>query len=62
MCIGKTFAETAFMVVIPLVLKAFKGYSFVEKENYLDKPPNNIMQTERQKILVRLEPSPPELL
>ena len=45
------------MVVMPLVLKAFKGYSFVEKENYLDKPPNNIMQIERQKIMVRLEPS-----
>ena len=61
MCIGKTFAEFAFMVVMPLVLKAFKGYSFVEKEKYLDKPPNNIMQIERQKIMVRLEPSP-ELL
>jgi hypothetical protein len=46
------------MVVMPLVLKAFKGYSFVEKENYLDKPPNNIMQTERPIVMVRLEPSP----
>jgi hypothetical protein len=60
-CIGKTFAESAFMVVMPLVLKAFKGYYFLENETYLDKPPNNIMQIERQKIMVRLEPSP-ELL
>jgi cytochrome P450 len=41
-CIGKTFAEMTFKVIVPLVMKAFNKNGrmgeFVNKEHYTKKP------------------------
>ena len=41
-CIGKTFAETAFKVVMPIILKTFgnkngKFGEFVDESQYIEK-------------------------
>jgi cytochrome P450 len=33
-CVGKTFAENSFKVVMPLILKAFKRINFVNPAHY----------------------------
>ena len=43
-CVGKTFAENSFKVVMPLILKAFKRFEFENPELMRSKPINNIAQ------------------
>jgi hypothetical protein len=42
-CAGKTFAENSMKVVLPLFIKAFSGFDFVDKGLYASKPINNII-------------------
>ena len=42
-CAGKTFAENSMKIVLPLFIKAFSGFEFVDKELYTMKPINNII-------------------
>lgn len=53
-CAGKTFAENSMKVVLPLFIKAFSGFEFVDKELYIKKPVNNISQERRPDIFIRL--------
>jgi cytochrome P450 len=41
-CVGKTFAENSFKVVMPLIMKAFPRIEFVDPNHYKEKPLNNI--------------------
>ncbi len=54
-CIGKTFAENNFMVTLPLVLKAFKSFSFVDSANYSNKHPNNAFMRKRPVIEIIMD-------
>ena len=53
-CIGKTFAENSFKVVLPLILKAYKELEFVDPTHYKKKPLNNITMPFRPVIKIRL--------
>jgi cytochrome P450 len=57
-CVGKTFAETGFKVVMPIILKAFckdgKFGEFIEQGNYTQKPDLNALLSERPEILVKI--------
>ena len=53
-CVGKTFAENSFKVVLPLILKAYKDFEFVNPEHYHKKPINNISLLKRPEIKIRL--------
>jgi cytochrome P450 len=53
-CAGKTFAENSIKAVLPLLIKAFSGFEFVDKELYNFKPANNIGLEKRPEILIRL--------
>ena len=57
-CIGKTFAETAFKVVVPMLLKAFDNEGrfgeFMNNEHYSNKPENNGLMFERPEIKIRI--------
>jgi cytochrome P450 len=53
-CVGKTFAENSFKVVMPLILKAFKRINFVNPAHYQEKPLNNIAMIQRPEILLDL--------
>ena len=53
-CVGKTFADNSFKVIMPLILKAYKRFEFVDKTHYTDKPLNNITLQERPEILINL--------
>jgi len=53
-CVGKTFAENSFKVVMPMILKAFKRIEFVNKDHYNEKPLNNIALAKRPEILIDL--------
>ncbi len=53
-CVGKTFAENSFKVVMPLILKAFNRIEFVNPEHYKEKPLNNIALAQRPEILIDL--------
>jgi cytochrome P450 len=53
-CAGKTFAENSMKVVLPLIIKAFSGFEFVDKELYSEKPINNIIQEKRPDIFIKL--------
>ena len=56
-CIGKTFAETTFKVVLPLLYKAFNKNGqfgeFVDSKFYTFMPHNNPNQT-RPEIFIKL--------
>jgi len=58
-CIGKTFAETAFKVVLPLILKAFnndgKFGEFMDESHYKQKPELTSVIANRPKILVKIQ-------
>ncbi len=60
-CIGKTFAENAFMTVMPVLLKAFNQDGrigkFINPEHYKEKPSNNALLEVRPEILIRFYPS-----
>ncbi|TNV80087.1 hypothetical protein FGO68_gene16754 [Halteria grandinella] len=55
-CVGKTFAEIAFKIVMPLVMKAFNKDGrigeFVDKEHCTKKPHINGLQLKRSKIII----------
>ncbi|TNV80052.1 hypothetical protein FGO68_gene9962 [Halteria grandinella] len=55
-CVGKTFAEIAFKIVMPLVMKAFNKDGrigeFADKEHYTKKPHINGLQLKRSKIII----------
>ena len=53
-CVGKTFAENSFKVVLPLILKAFSDFEFVDPTHYKQKPLNNIILMKRPVIKIRL--------
>jgi cytochrome P450 len=57
-CVGKTFAETGFKVVMPIILKAFskdgKFGEFVEEANYYQKPELNALLSVRPEIFVKI--------
>jgi cytochrome P450 len=53
-CVGKTFAENSFKVVLPLILKAFSDFDFVDPAHYKHKPLNNIALVQRPVIKIRL--------
>ena len=53
-CIGKTFTENSFKVVLPLILKAFKDIEFVDSDHYKNKPNNNMALPHRPVIKIRL--------
>jgi len=53
-CVGKTFAENSFKVVMPLILKAFDRFEFVNPEHYKEKPVNNIALKKRPEVFVKL--------
>ena len=57
-CVGKTFAETVYKVIIPIFLKAYSNKqgvmgTFKDPTHYTNKPHNNIL-IERPKIFVKL--------
>jgi cytochrome P450 len=52
-CVGKTFAENSFKVVMPLILKAFPHFEFVNLEHYKLKPANNLSLDKRPEILIK---------
>ncbi len=53
-CAGKTFAENSMKVVLPLFMKAFTSFSFVDKDLYLIKPVNNIALEKRPDVFIKL--------
>ncbi len=53
-CAGKTFAENSMKVVLPLFVKAFSGFEFIDKEHYSYKPVNNIILEKRPDIYIKL--------
>lgn len=53
-CAGKTFAENSMKVVLPLFVKAFSGFEFIDKEQYSYKPVNNIILEKRPDIYIKL--------
>jgi cytochrome P450 len=53
-CLGKTFAENSFKVVLPLILKAYKDLEFVDPAHYKHKPLNNVTLPQRPVIKIRL--------
>lgn len=53
-CVGKTFAENSFKVVMPLILKAFKQFEFMDKTHYVDKPLNNRALQKRPEIFIKV--------
>jgi cytochrome P450 len=53
-CVGKTFAENTFKVVLPLILKAYSDFDFVDEAHYKVKPKNNISLSHRPVIKIRL--------
>ena len=53
-CAGKTFAENSMKVVLPLFVKAFTGFEFIDKELYSSKPINNIILEKRHDIYIKL--------
>jgi cytochrome P450 len=53
-CAGKTFAENSMKVVLPLFMKAFSGFKFLDKEHYSYKPVNNIILEKRPDIYIKL--------
>jgi cytochrome P450 len=53
-CLGKTFAENAFKVIVPLILKAYKDLEFVDLAHYKQKPPKNVTLVHRPVIKIRL--------
>ena len=53
-CVGKTFAENSFKVVLPLILKAYKDLQFVDPAHYQQKPPNNVTLPHRPVIKIKL--------
>lgn len=60
-CLGKTFAENAFLTVMPILLKAFnqdrKIGRFINPDHYIDKPSNNAILEVRPEIFIRFYPS-----
>ena len=63
-CLGKTFADTTFKAVLPLLLKAFNKNGrlgeFVEQAHYREKPQNNAVLLVRPEINIRLHKSSPQ--
>jgi cytochrome P450 / NADPH-cytochrome P450 reductase len=53
-CAGKTFAENSMKIILPLFIKAFSGFEFVDKELYTMKPINNIALEKRPDIFIKL--------
>ena len=53
-CLGKRFAESAFKVIVPLILKAYKDLEFVDPVHYKQKPQNNVTLFNRPVIKIRL--------
>ncbi len=51
-CIGKTFAESTMKVVMPLIMKAFSGFEFVNKELYHVKHINNTLMKTRPEVMI----------
>ena len=60
-CMGRTFAETAFMSIMPIMLKAFnqsgKIGRFINPDHYANKSSNNSMLELRPEIFIKLYPS-----
>jgi cytochrome P450/NADPH-cytochrome P450 reductase len=53
-CSGKTFAENSMKTILPLIIKSFSGFEFVDKEHYIHKPINNVAQEKRPEIYIKL--------
>jgi len=52
-CIGKTFAETNARFTIPIIYSYF-DFEFVDPQQRINKPDNNIMLPEKPKIFMKL--------
>jgi cytochrome P450 len=52
-CAGKTFAENSMKTILPLFIKAFSGFEFINKEHYINKPVNNVAQEKRPEIFIK---------
>lgn len=58
-CLGKTFAEVMFKIVMTLILKEFNNKEgklgeFVNKEHYFKKPFNNVGKPKRPEIFINV--------
>ncbi len=53
-CVGKTFTENNFKIVMPLILKYFSNFEFVNPDHYFNKPLNNMLLPKRPEIQIRL--------
>lgn len=53
-CVGKTFAETTFKFMMPLLMNTFE-FEFVDVEQKINKPENNALMFKRPQILMKLK-------
>jgi cytochrome P450 len=53
-CLGKKFAENAFKVIVPLILKAYKDLEFVNPAHCKQNHPHNVTLFNRPVIKIRL--------
>ena len=53
-CAGKTFAENSMKVVLPIIMKAFSSFEFVDKQLYKMKPASNVLLAHRPEILIKV--------
>eukprot|EP00347_Sterkiella_histriomuscorum_P011732 403371320 len=54
-CLGKTFAETTFKFMMPILLNSFE-FQFLDENQKLNKPENNALMFKRPQIFMKLIP------